>query len=168
MVIFLLPACNLISPVSAGDFNILPSIVHPPTVPPVNKTAEPVISPLCLTLNLLEDIKTSLSTLDADIAQFEPYDNLVSAIVAPAILPPVNNTVDPVIWPLDFNIKLSLVELICVDANSNPPIVPPSNSTFEPVMSPDAFTLNSEADIKNWSPDADPLIKIVVNYLMYD
>jgi len=32
-------------------------------------------------------MKTSLSTLDADIAQFVPYDNLSFAIVAPPILP---------------------------------------------------------------------------------
>ena len=71
-----------------------------------------------------------------------PADNWFALIDHPPTVPPVNKTFEPVICPLDFNVKLSLVELICVDANSNPPIVPPVNNTLDPVMSPDAFTLN--------------------------
>ena len=53
-------------------------------------------------------MKTSLSTLDADIAQFEPYDNLLFPIVAPAILPPVNNTCEPVISPVFLTVNTPL------------------------------------------------------------
>ena len=53
----------------------------------MNNTLEPVISPLCLTLKLEEDINNSSVLDDADIDQFGEYANSVLPKVAPAILP---------------------------------------------------------------------------------
>ena len=86
-------------------------------------------------------------------------DKASSVNLKAAILPPLNNTLEPVICPLDFNNKLSLVEFNCVDANSKPPIVPPLNNTCEPVISPLAFTLKLLLDINNSLSTAAPLIK---------
>ncbi len=68
--------------------------------------------------------------------------NWFAVIVQPPTFPPSNKTLEPVIWPLDFNIKLSFEELIWVDANSNPPIRPALA-----VIWPWASTKNSDADI---------------------
>ena len=61
-----------------------------------------------------------------------------------AILPPLSKAFEPVIWPFDFNIKLSSVSFIWADDNSNPPIVPPVNKTFEPVICPLSFSCKTE------------------------
>ena len=90
-------------------FNSVSDIVAPAILPPVNNTCEPVMSPLCFTLNFDDDIKYSFELADADINQLDEYDNLSSAIVAPAILPPVNNTCEPVISPLPFTLKFELL-----------------------------------------------------------
>ena len=58
--------------------NLSSVIVAPAIFPPVNNTCEPVTSPLCLTLKLLDEINTSFAVLEADIAQFVEYDNLSS------------------------------------------------------------------------------------------
>ena len=42
-------------------FNSVSDIVAPAIFPPVNNTCEPVMSPLCFTLNFDEDMKYSLS-----------------------------------------------------------------------------------------------------------
>ena len=75
-------------------------------------------------------------------------------IVHPAIWPlvavtfPISWASEAVIWPLDFNINLSFVEFIWVEAKSNPPIVPPLNNTSEPVTWPLSFNFNiSPTDI---------------------
>ena len=72
---------------------MLSEIVNPATLPPVK-------SPLCFTLKKLEDIKYSSVFADDEITQFVEYFNEDDAIVAPAIIPPVNNTCDPVIFPV--------------------------------------------------------------------
>ena len=51
-------------------------------------------------------------------------------------LPPVNNTLDPVILPEDFNLRLLLEDRISSEDKTNPPISPPVKSTREPVISP--------------------------------
>ena len=48
--------------------------------------------------------------------------SFVPSIVNPAIVPPINCTVEPVICPLSFNIKLSFEDFICVSLTTNPPI----------------------------------------------
>ena len=45
-------------------------------------------------------------------------------ILKPSIVPPVNNTSDPVISPLDFNLRLPLELEIAFDIIANPPISP--------------------------------------------
>ena len=47
-----------------------------------------------------------------------------ASIVKPPIFPPVNRTVDPVICPLSFNIKLSLELVIEFELIPKPPILP--------------------------------------------
>ena len=71
--------------------------------------------------------------------------NTLPSICHPAICPPVNNTEEPVIWPLDDNIKFFDVALIVVESNSNPPIVPPVNNTCEPVISPEALNIKESS-----------------------
>ena len=101
---------------------------------------------------MLEESIITLSSAEAIV---------VESISQPAILPPLNNTCEPVIWPLDFNIKLSFEELIWVESNSNPPILPPVNNTCEPVILPPAETLNLLDDINDagsfWSLEDDIL-----------
>ena len=63
----------------------------------------------------------------------------------------MNNTSEPVICPLSFNIKLSFVEFICVDASSKPPIVPPLNNTCEPVICP--FDLSTRLSLEEFICD---------------
>ena len=81
-----------------------PSIVHPAILPALNNTREPVISPVCFTLKLLELIKR---VWDESFISTPVVVKLWPSIVKLANFPPVNKTSEPVIWPLDFNIKLS-------------------------------------------------------------
>ena len=90
-------------------------------------------------MNIVFDEPSERDLLDASSVKFVAV-RVLPLIVNPAIFPPVSETCEPVICPLDFNIKLSLLEFICVDAISNPPIVPPLNNTFDPVISPVAVT----------------------------
>ena len=109
-------------------------------------------------------MKYSLSCAEADIDQLDEYDNLSSAIVAPAILPPVNNTCEPVTSPLCFTLNLEedmKYSLSCADADIDqfdpyfnsvsdivaPAIFPPVNNTCEPVMSPCVVTLKLDEEI---------------------
>ena len=45
-----------------------------------------------------------------------------ASIVNPPIVPPLNRTFEPVICPLDFNLRLLSLSFISVDVISNPPI----------------------------------------------
>ena len=77
---------------------------------PLNNADEAVTSPFALTLNLLELIKKSFPVAEPDIKKLVPLDKVLLLIVNPAILPPVNNTLLPVISPEAFT--LNLLELI--------------------------------------------------------
>ena len=79
--------------------------VNPPIVPPVNCTLLPVTFPFALTLNFDDDIKKSLPVADPDIKKLSPLDNLLSLIVKPPILPPVNNTLLPVTSPFPLTLN---------------------------------------------------------------
>ena len=167
---------------------VLSLIVNPPIVPPVNCTLLPVTFPFALTLNFDDDIKKSLPVADPDIKKLSPLDNLLSLIVKPPILPPVNNTLLPVTSP--FPLILNLLELIknwvpvvaepeiktpepviASRVIANPPIFPvvalmlpvtdtePLNRADDAVTSPEAFTLNLLELIKKSLFCADPEIK---------
>ena len=87
-----------------------------------------------------------------------PLDNLLASIVQPAISPPVNWTLEPVICPLSFNFKIEPTA-ICPSLTVKPPAVPPLNCNADAVTAPPAFTLKFDDDIKNWFPLAAPLMK---------
>ena len=146
------------------NFNISPTDIvpsattNPPTSPPSKDKAEAVTIPLAFTLKEEAEINKSSSVAEALIKKLS-VDKASSVKLKAAILPPLNRTFDPVISPLDFNTKLSLVEFIWVADKSKPPIVPPSNNTCEPVISPLALTLKLELEIKNSLSTAPPLIK---------
>ena len=100
----------------------LPSIVTPSViVPPLINTWEPVILPRVSTWNLDDDIKKSASDAPSNSKEL-PCLSFVPSIVNPAIVPPVNCTVEPVIWPLDFNLKLPPTSFISPANISNPDI----------------------------------------------
>ena len=101
---------------------------------------------MALTLKLSVEINLSSPVAEALIKNVLVDKASLDKLKA-AILPPSNNTEEPVICPLSFNIKLSFVEFNCVDANSKPPIVPPLNNTCDPVMSPLAFILKLFVEI---------------------
>ena len=48
--------------------------------------------------------------------------NVLLLKVNPPIVPPSNNTSDPVIWPFDFNLKLEFADLISSSLTTNPAI----------------------------------------------
>ena len=80
-------------------------------LPPSNKNCDAVTFPLAFTLNLEEDIKKSLLVADELIKKLLVELFKASDVKSnEAIFPPVNKTVEPVICPLDFIIKLSLEE----------------------------------------------------------
>ena len=76
----------------------------------------------------------------------------------------MNNTVDPVIWPESFNLKLLLEDFISSLDNSNPPISPPVNKTLDPVIWPTAFNRNdSLADLISSVLTTNPAIEADLN-----
>ena len=79
--------------------------VHPPIFPPVNNTCEPLTSPSCFTLNALELIKR---VCVESLISTPVVVKLCSSIVKLAILPPVNNTLDPVISPVALTLNGAL------------------------------------------------------------
>ena len=147
--------------------------------------------PSCRTLNLLELIKNAVLKLDAstelDIKKVVPALNALLVNVNDPILPPVNNTLLPVISPdafilnFDADIKNSLFSadpdkknpdpVIASRVIANPPMFPvvafmlpviltePLNNADEAVTSPFALTLNFDDDIKKSLPVALPDIE---------
>ena len=69
-----------------------------------------------------------------------------SVIVNPPTVPPVKNTLEPLIFPVDSN--NNPLELIWVLDKVNPPILPPVKRTCEPLTSPLGDTWNFDEDIK--------------------
>ena len=92
----------------------------------------------------------------------------------PPIVPPSNNTSEPVIWPDEDNIKLLLEDLIPTELISNPPILPAVE-----VIVPDILTLpllskwKLEDDISifplapdiNWFDDPKKYVDELINNL---
>ena len=116
------PIDNLLASVSNIKFvpvKVVSSIEKPPIEPDLN-TALPFAS-------ILEDAN---SIVFAPPPLCVAGVNIVSAATVPwmvtplVIVPPLNNTSEPVICPLSFNINLSFEEFIWVSVISNPPIVP--------------------------------------------
>ena len=85
----------------------------------------------------------------------------------PPIVPPLNNTSEPVTWPLSFNFNISPTDIVPSET-TNPPTSPPSRDRAEAVTIPWAFTLKEEAEINKSSPVAEALIKkLSVDCLLY-
>ena len=86
--IILFPASIDIPPVESREDKLVALISQSATLPPVNKTSEPVICPL------EDNTKFLLVSLI-----------LISLMSNPPISPPSNNTFEPVICPLLFKIN---------------------------------------------------------------
>ena len=110
--------------------------------------AEPVTSPLALTLKLDDDMKKLLPVAEPLMKKFGELLNTLSVISNEAILPPVNKTDEPVICPLSFSFRISPTP-ICPALTTNPPALPPLSCNAEAVTFPLAFTLNADEEIKN-------------------
>ena len=116
--------------------NVVDDNVNPPTTPPVNKTFEPVICPICFILNaLLEDFISSVFTvnpaIEADTNFAKPCESILDeALVTVAGEPPIVAGVKIELAATEPSIVTSLV------------IVPPSNKNSLPVTLPSCFTLN--------------------------
>ncbi len=102
MVIFLAFEFNRILP--SVLFNIVLASSHPPTLPPVNNTCEPVICPLSFNFNI------------------SPTEITPDSTFKPATSPPVNDKADAVTSPLAFTLKLEALINIYV-GSSLPPAV---------------------------------------------
>ena len=148
---------------------IVPPLVPTNLIPPFASASCPKLIDACV-----DDIATSVASNSKLLTSI--------SIPLPAILPPVNNTCEPLISPLGvtwkFDEEIKYVaseapskwnELPCfnfVESIVNPAILPPVNNTAEPVTSPSCLTLKFEDDINInllWSvpPSAgEPLIKI--------
>ena len=101
--------------------------MSPPIVPPSNKTFEPVTSPLALTLKFEDDIKNPLAVVTEELIKKEfPAVSASFDKSKDAILPPVNKTLEPVIFPEPLNIKDSSGLAIALEVIVKPPILPAS------------------------------------------
>ena len=58
-----------------------------------------------------------------------------ASILKPPILPPVNNTCEPVIWPVSFNFNMSPTDTV-PSATANPPTDPPIRDNAEALTIP--------------------------------
>ena len=139
----------LILKFSSELLNLFEVIVHPPIVPPVNRTLEPLTSPLGVTWKSEDDMKKSAEAFPSKLKDV-PCCNFVPLIWNPAILPAVAVTVpdietaDAVICPFDFNLSLLLEEAISVELILKLAIVPAEFAVIVlAVMSPVIFALDA-------------------------
>ena len=83
-----------------------------------------------------------------------------ASIVKPPIFPPVNRTVEPVICPLSFNIKLSLELVIEFELIPKPPIVPADAFSIPPFVT--LKGARAKVGLPNCIPSSPSAIKISV------
>ena len=103
-----------------------------------------------------------------------PVEALISSssITNPPILPPVNNTWDPVICPLDFSFKFPLELETAFDVIANPPISPevavilPLIWASEAVIWPLDFKISLlfELDIAVWVNPNEAIVPVPTTF----